>query len=90
MIVMPMSLGISKRQRRFINIGLEVIKKIDNDKVKATVIKPTIYKRTFWKLDDEALRYKAIKKEVNKRKYGYDTTKPITSKNMPEWIRKVI
>lgn len=59
-IVMPMSLGISKRQRRFINIGIEVIKKIDTDRVKATVLKPTIYKRTFWKLDDEALSYKFL------------------------------
>lgn len=56
-LVMPMSLGISKRQRRFINVGLETIRKIDTEKCKATVLRPTIYKRTFWKLDDEALRY---------------------------------
>jgi len=57
MIVMPQSLGISKRQRRFINLGMEVVKKIDTEKLKATLLKPTIYKRTYWKLDEDDLRY---------------------------------
>lgn len=82
LIVMPMSLGISKRQRRFINIGMEVIKKIDNDKVKATVLKPTIYKRTFWKLDDEALRYKFL--PITYIKYTTEELKK--SKEYTQWL----
>lgn len=82
LIVMPMSLGISKRQRRFITIGIEVIKKIDTEKVKATVLKPTIYKRTFWKLDDESLSYKFLP-------ISYIRYKPedlIKAKEYTEWL----
>lgn len=57
-LVMPSSLGISKRQRRYIKLGIEVMYRIDEPGLHATVIKPTIYKRTYWKLDYEKLSYK--------------------------------
>jgi hypothetical protein len=59
-LVMPSSLGISKRQRRYIKLGLEVIQRIEEPGLHASVIRPTIYKRTYWKLDTEKLSYKFL------------------------------
>lgn len=57
-LVMPSSLGISKRQRRYIKLGIETIMRIEEPNCKATVLRPTIYKRSYWKLDFEKLSYK--------------------------------
>lgn len=54
-LVFPHSASISKRQRYFINVGIEVVRKIDTPTLKATVFKPTIYRRRFMKLDDNDL-----------------------------------
>ena len=54
-IVFPWSLGVSKRQRRFIKLGIEVIEK--NEEYKWVLLKPTIYSRTYWRLDDDDIQY---------------------------------
>lgn len=56
-LVFPHSVSISKRQRYFINLGIEIIDRIDNAEMKATVFRPTLYKRRFWKLDENDLYY---------------------------------
>lgn len=57
-LVFPHSASISKQQKYFINLGIEIVRRIDNIKCQAVVIKPTIYRRNFWKLDDNDLKYK--------------------------------
>lgn len=57
-LVFPHSASISKQQRYFINLGIEVLKKIDKPDMHATIFKPTIYRRRFYKLDDNDLYYK--------------------------------
>lgn len=57
-LVFPHSASISKQQRYFINLGLEVSDKIDEPDCKASVVRPTKYSRTFWKLDENDMRYK--------------------------------
>jgi hypothetical protein len=57
-LVFPHSASVPKQQRYFINLGIEVIQKIDQPLLKATIFKPTIYKRRFYKLDENDLYYK--------------------------------
>jgi hypothetical protein len=57
LLVFPNSLGISARQRRFIKLGMEIQQKIDEPDLKAVIVRPTIYKRTYWKLDEDDLQY---------------------------------
>lgn len=122
-LVFPHSASISKQQRYFINVGIEILKKIDQPNLHATIFKPTIYKRRFYKLDDNDLYYKywchqafvkydkqdlaksqeytkwleeTLKKDVMKDilkkldalEQNYDSTKPMTMKNCPDFVRK--
>lgn len=57
-MVFPHSAAISNRQKYFINMGLEVERRIDEPECKATLVKPTIYKRDFWRLEEHDLKYK--------------------------------
>lgn len=57
-LVFPHSASISKQQKYFINLGIEIVERIDTEDLKAVRFKPTIYKRNFWRLDDNDLRYK--------------------------------
>lgn len=57
-IVFPASMQVSKRQRYFIKLGVEIIDKIDEEGCHATKYKPTIYKRDFSKLDEDDLHRK--------------------------------
>jgi hypothetical protein len=57
-LVFPHVAGISKRQRYFIKLGLEVTERIDTPELKATIFRPTIYTRYFYKLDENDIYYK--------------------------------
>jgi hypothetical protein len=54
-LVYPHSVAISKRQRYFINCGIEVTQRIDRPGLKAVILKPTLYRRSFYKLDEDDL-----------------------------------
>jgi hypothetical protein len=56
-MVFPHVASISNRQKYFIKLGLELIDKIDEPDCHATVFKPTIYTRNFWRLDENDLHY---------------------------------
>jgi hypothetical protein len=62
-LVFPHSASISKRQRYFINLGIEILERIDIQNCHATVFKPTIYKRRFWRLDENDLYYQYWNRE---------------------------
>lgn len=57
-LVFPHVASISNRQRYFIQLGLEIVERIDTPDCKATLFRPTLYKRNFWRLDDNDLIYK--------------------------------
>ncbi len=52
-LVLPHSKGIAKAHRRMIDMGLTVKKKIEGPRP-ATLIYPLIYKRIYWKLEENA------------------------------------
>lgn len=57
-LVFPHSASISNRQKYFIKLGLEVVDRIDTEDCHATVFRPTLYSRNFWRLDENDLHYK--------------------------------
>lgn len=81
-LVFPHSCAISNRQKYFINMGLEVVQRIEEQNCKATVVKPTVYKREFWKLEDHDIRYKWWGKSFIK--YSEEDIKK--SKEYTDWI----
>lgn len=54
-LVLPASAQLSNRQRYFIKLGIEILTKIPE--LKRVVFRPTLYSRTFWRLDSNDLRY---------------------------------
>jgi len=57
-LVFPHSKAISKQQRYFINLGIEILFKVDQPLLKGVVFKTTVYKRSFYKLDDDDIYYR--------------------------------
>jgi hypothetical protein len=81
-LVFPFSVSVSKRQRYFIKLGLEVEEKISDEETHATVFKPTIYTRSFWTLDENDLRYKWWGRGFVK----YSKDDLLLSKSYTDWL----
>lgn len=82
-LVFPHSASISKQQRYFINMGIEVVSKIDQPLMKATIFKPTIYKRRFYKLDDNDIYYKYW---CHQAYVKYDNQELRKAKEYTDWL----
>lgn len=86
-LVFPHSASISKQQRYFVNLGIEIIQKVDQPLLKATIFKPTLYKRRFYKLDNNDLYYKYW---CNRAHVVYSKKELTRSREYTKWIENTL